>query len=189
MDDANPGTTGNFVVGIYANNTSGVPDPRPGALIGTLSGSLAPTTAGDYTYTATPGSIQLTSGQTYWLVAGAPNTTGSGESYRWNVSSTTNYTTQTSGWSVNPALAVALFDNNYQTDTGSWTDNPVPTNDNIVFRTTSTPGPATNDYGGDFLLQFSLSASAAAVPEPSKAAFVMLGLFGLWLPRKRVNGR
>jgi hypothetical protein len=62
---ANPGTTGNFLVGIYTNSTIGVPDPRPGTLVGTLSGNSSPTTAGNYTYTATPGSIQLTSGQTY----------------------------------------------------------------------------------------------------------------------------
>ena len=142
-------------------------------------------------YTATPGTIQLTAGQTYWLVASAPSTTTTNQGYYWKMADGTTFTTQATDWSVNPGYFMAQFDSNYASDTSTWGDPTIgdANLENIVWRTPSASGTA-QDFGSDRFLQFSLSATAVSgVPEPSKAAFVMLGLLGMGLRRKRVKGR
>lgn len=188
MDATNPSTTGAFVVGIYSNNTSGVPDPRPGSLLGTLTASIpagdAPLDAGQYVYTASPGSIQLTAGQTYWLVASALSTTGTGQGYSWKVADSTSYTTQSTGWSVDASQSIATFGPGYTSDTATWSNDTNSVLDNNVWRTDSASGTARN-WGADQFLQFSLDASISGAQEPSKAAFCLLGLLSLGLRRSR----
>lgn len=185
MDDTYPATTGNFVVGIYSSTLSGLPqDARPGTLLGTLSGSASPLTAGEYVYTAGPGGIALTAGETYWLVASAVSTTAASQGYFWKLADgTAPLTAQASGWEMDASHFMATFGTDYATDTGTWNDNPAGA-DNIVYRTSSASGSALN-WGGDEFLQFSLSASVAGAPEPTKAMFGLLGLLALGLRRRR----
>ncbi|MBI4863820.1 MAG: hypothetical protein HY815_26720 [Candidatus Riflebacteria bacterium] len=75
LDMADAGAAGgNFVVSLRADN-SGVP---AGSSLTGLSGSAAPTSAGQYAYT---GTYSLAANTTYWVVAGVSS--GSGD-YRWN---------------------------------------------------------------------------------------------------------
>jgi hypothetical protein len=64
---------GNFYVGLYGDDGSGL----PGAQIQLLNGSTNPSTAGIYTYT---GSAMLTANTNYWIVAGVSSGPGS---YTW----------------------------------------------------------------------------------------------------------
>ena len=169
-DSQDPTTNEPFTVAIYANNGG-----LPGTRLGALSGNANPITANDYTFTAAQGSIILTAGAEYWLVAEAPGTTTFQHTYQWAVANGTGFTTQSAGWSVDDAHAMAQFNAGYLSDNGSWTDFVNPPLDNVVW--------SSGDIGG--YLAFALSATAVVgAPEPSKAVLVLLGVLSLGLRRR-----
>jgi hypothetical protein len=86
MADAS-GNPGDFTVMLYtATGTGGI---FPGSSLGTLDGSLNPTTAGIYTYTPAS-SITLSPGTPYFVVLTAGTAVANG-AYEWSVMNTASY--------------------------------------------------------------------------------------------------
>lgn len=82
-----------FVVAIYTNNSG-----QPGSLLGTLSGSNSPSTAGEYTYTAA--GITLSALTPYWVVVTGTFTASDANTfYLWNTTQSSTYTS-TGGWTI-----------------------------------------------------------------------------------------
>ena len=105
--EGNPADT--FGVSIY-NSVGG----SPGTLVNTLSGSVAPSTTGIYTYS---GVTALTQGAIYWLVASTGNYADTANEYIWydGTLGDTNYVDtkwirpSSSGWNSSGAVSPAAF--------------------------------------------------------------------------------
>lgn len=106
-------------------------------------------------YTYTASAFTLAASTTYWLVASVPQLAPD-KDYAWNV---TNDLSQTGdpGWSID-ANASRFFLSGVP---GSWSSN------------------------ASEALKFSVQASAAAAPEPSRALLLMGGVLGVALRRRR----
>lgn len=111
LDMATAGNnSGNFFVSIYDASGAG---GAPGAVVGNLSGSANPATAGQYAYSAGPG-LSLASATPYWLAAGV--TSGSG-SYHWN---TVGSVAETGAWSFSPNSLGFYFSPSWVAGSGGW---------------------------------------------------------------------
>ncbi len=92
MADAS-GSPSNFMVMLYTE--VGVTGPFPGSSLGTLDGSLNPTTAGIYTFTAVS-NLLLSPDTLYYIVITAGTTVANG-AYEWNYANTADYN-PSGGW-------------------------------------------------------------------------------------------
>ena len=86
MADAS-GTPSNFMVMLYTAYIGGA--TIPGSSLGTLDGSLNPTTAGIYTFT-TASNLMLSPNTIYFIVLTAGTTVANG-AYEWNYENTSSY--------------------------------------------------------------------------------------------------
>lgn len=109
----NGGSGSGFSLALYSNSSS-----APGSLIHALSGSTAPTSAGNYAYIPTATTL-LNANTTYWWVASVPYVSA-GQNIQFNLKSTGSLAeTSSSGWTIGDRRGQQQNDTTWQTFGGS----------------------------------------------------------------------